>query len=224
MESFHAHREFRRPITAAFTLLEMLVSLGIITVITAVAITSQSSFNKSIVLTNAAYDVALSIRSAQAFGVGSRSPTFGVVKAGYGIHFDKSATGSYLLFGDTYPAASCTLPSCKSGDGLYTASSDASQKTYTFGNGVAISDICVSNGTVVCAFSSGSSVNTLDIVFARPSNDPTILINGVSAGTYFKAYIALTSPQGGVRYVCVTSAGLIVPTPTITPSTVFSCP
>ncbi|MDB5244414.1 MAG: hypothetical protein JWN18_284 [Parcubacteria group bacterium] len=214
-----------------FTILELLVVLGIITVITAVAITSQSSFNKSLVLSNTAYDLALSIRSAQTFGIGSRLTTpgvGGVSNAGYGIYIKKNGLQStpittYTIFADISPAcAGGSLPNCKPGNGIYDGS-DPIIQTFTLGNGVKISDFCVYDGSPHCAWSSGSSASSVDIVFTRPNADPVIKSDATGGNSEQKAYITLMSTQGTTRYVCVTSMGVIMPTAT-TPTASANCP
>ena len=47
---------------AGFTLIEMIIVIAIIGIITLVVIVSQGSFNKSLILSNAAYDLALALR------------------------------------------------------------------------------------------------------------------------------------------------------------------
>ena len=96
MESFHAPR--------GFTLIELLVVLGIVVTITSVVLTSQSSFNKTLVLANTAYDVALSLRSAAMYGLGGHA--ISTTPTGYGMHFERSAPESFTLFADTYPVTS----------------------------------------------------------------------------------------------------------------------
>ncbi len=56
-----------------FTVIEMLMALSIIGVIMAVALAGNSSFNKSILLSQAAYSVATTIREAQSLGIANRA-------------------------------------------------------------------------------------------------------------------------------------------------------
>lgn len=196
----------------------MLVVLGIITVITGIILNGQSSFNKTLVLTNTAYDIALSIRSAETYGLGGRAINDKPV--GYGIHLTKGAPGAYSLFADTFP-----LPSISSvchptsdisnldaqpGNCSYDPGSDTLVTNYTLGNNMAITDFCAfSSGSWVCANSSGATLNSLDIVFARPDPDPLMSSNGSYSSSITKSCLVVTSPQGGFRYVTVTSTGVI---------------
>jgi len=196
---------FRR----GFTLIELLVVLAIIAVVTTIALTSQSSFNKSLVLANTAYDVALTLRSAESFGLGSRAAG-SLANAGYGLHFDHGATGSFILFADVWPPASaaCTRPDCKPGDHLYTASIDTLVRTYTLGNNITVGDFCAYADRWYCA--STGDLTSLDIVFIRPNPDAYINANGTTFTSYSAVCLRLSSPLGGSRYVSVAASGQII--------------
>ncbi len=198
--------------------------LVIVTIITSVAITSQGSFNKSLVLSNAAYDLALTIRSAETFGLGSRASSLGV-NAGYGLHLQSGTTGSFTLFADTYPNnCSSDLPSCNAGDHAYQntgnpVTSDIRVQTYSLGNGIYIQNFCArSNNAWEC--SSPPAISSLDIVFERPNPNALMSKNGLYSQTFpvTLACIILASPQGGAKYITVGSSGQI-----ITNATASSC-
>jgi prepilin-type N-terminal cleavage/methylation domain-containing protein len=214
MEPIHLRRGFIQPlnVSAGFTLIELLVVLAIMITITAIVLSSQSSFNKTLILANTAYDIGLTMRSAESFGLGSRA-LGGTANAGYGVHFQSGTLGSFILFADTSPAPSCTTPDCKPGDLVYSSGSDTLVQTYTFGNGITISNFCAySVGGGLCKNQSGSysgGLSSLDIVFARPNPDTSITANGSS---YTGACVAITSPQsspGVSRYVSISVSGEI---------------
>lgn len=203
-----------------FTLIELMVALAIITVITGVALSSQSSFNRTLVLANTAYDVALSLRSAQTYGIGSRAAG-SLANAGYGLDFTRGAPQSFTLFADTAPAPSTSslchpardpaAPDAVPGDCAYGAG-DARVTTYTLGNRILVSDFCASaSGRWSCANSGDRALSSLDIVFARPNPDPFMSANGAYAPSapVSAACIALSAPGGGVRFVSVAASGAI---------------
>jgi hypothetical protein len=187
-----------------------MVVLAIIITLTGIVFTSQSTFNKTLELANTAYDVALTLRSAETYGLGSRVTTSGTTDAGYGLHFESGAS-TFTLFADTSPVGSLgTLnclsasvvgtPNCKPGDGVYTSGGDILVQTYTLGNGVTVSAL---NATGVV------NPTSLDVVFSRPNPDAFMSANGVYSPSITAACITLVSPQGGFSFVRITSSGVI---------------
>ena len=176
---------FARP--RGFTLVEMLVVLAIIAIITAVVITGQSNYNKTLILTDTTYTVALSARTAQSFGLASRK--YGNVQnPGYGLHFSSATPNSYLMFADTDPSlappSNCPLgtpgtPEQKPGDCRYT-SADGLVNTFTFTNRFAISRFCGKTGLTEYCSTDSAPLTSLDLVFMRPNTSTVIsgLVNG----------------------------------------------
>jgi Tfp pilus assembly protein FimT len=193
-----------------------MVVLAIIITLTGIVFTSQSSFNKTLELANTAYDVALTLRSAETYGMGSRIIS-GPSNTGYGIHFEIGNT--FILFEDKDPAIGATGgtfchtaqsghssgPDVQPGNCIYDGSNELVH-TYTLGNGIKVSALKADNT---------SNVGSLDIVFARPNPDSFIRADG---STYNSACITLVSPQGGSRLVRIASSGMI------TVSNATSCP
>lgn len=200
-----------------FTLIEMLVVLFIIVVITAVVITGQSNYNKTLLLTDTTYGVALSARQAQSFGLASRK--FGTVQnPGYGLHFSNATLGSYTLFADT--ASTLTPPSgqsgCpittfnaslppsspqslyKQGDCRFDPSNDGIVNTFTFSRGFSISKFCGKAGLARSCSTDSVPLTSLDLVFMRPNTSTVIsgVLNGGSSPTTFDcADITITDPS-----------------------------
>ncbi|MCR4333977.1 MAG: type II secretion system GspH family protein [Patescibacteria group bacterium] len=216
MESLYFHRVSVRPLARGFTLIELMVVLAIITTITSVVFTSQGSFNKTLILGSTAYDIALSLRSAQSRGLGSRAlidASGGLVseRTGYGLHFVSGSPTTFVLFADTSPAVSCDTPDCKPGDYVYTSGSDSLLQTYTIGNGMGISNFCsFANGSWSCATNGG--ITALDIVFVRPSPNPFMSVNGAYSPAFpvTKACLTVAAPQGGTKFISIMSSGQIV--------------
>lgn len=205
-----------RPLTG-FTLTELMVVLAIIATITTVTLTNQSSFNKTLVLANTAYDIALTLRSAETYGVGSRA--IGTANAGYGLNFQKATPESFTLFADSHPAphrdnchslpiGGAEAPDAKPGNCRYDSDFGEEVKTYALGNGMTVSDFCAYKfGSWLCVYAhdgySGGLIS-LDIVFARPNPDPFINIEGT------KACLTISSSEGNSRFISVLPSGAIV--------------
>jgi len=209
-----------RPLTKGttlrgFTLVEMIVVLAIIVVVTAVVINGQSTYNRSILLTDTAYTVAYSIRQAQSLGLASRGAG-GIVDAGYGVRF--AGTTGYTVFADTTgtPALSesvCPLnrpppgqpdtPETKPGNCRYDPGTDHVVQNYTFSRGYTIGNICGKSGsTLTCSLSS------LDMVFMRPETRAILI--GPSNQSFTCVEVHVRPPTGNeVRIIRVSQLGEI---------------
>lgn len=204
-----------------FTLVEMLVVLAIITIITVITLAGQSTFNRSLLLTDTAYTLALSLREMQTLGLSSR--VFASVQnAGYGGSFSANPGTSYLLFADTNRSSPGIIANCpagvvgaldaKPGNCVYT-SSDGLVQRYDFSRGFYISRICGTtpgtSGTRYC--SDTSSLTSIDVVFVR-SNTTDAVLTGQRGGSeaYAKAEIYVSSPDGEAsRAICISQVGQI---------------
>lgn len=201
-----------------FTLVEMMVSLSIIFVISAIALTSQSTFNQTILLNDTSYTVALSARQAQSLGLSSRK--FGTTQnGGYGIHFTAGTPNTYTLFADVQNVTSAPLrcptltvtgtPEEKAGNCLYDGVGETYQ-SYTLNRGFTISDFCGKTaGGMVCA--STNAIQGMDIVFLRPNT--VAIITGLTGSPGSKidfscAQITVKSPTGAaVQTVRISELG-----------------
>lgn len=81
----------------AFGLVELMVSISIMTLVTTVVLVRQSAFDGAVLLRNQAYEVAFTIRQAQQLAV-----TGGDATRRYGVYFTETAAGNqvYILFAD----------------------------------------------------------------------------------------------------------------------------
>lgn len=86
---------------AGFGLIELMISISIMAVVSAVILSRQSSFNSAVLLRNQAYEVALQIRQVQlkAVSVEGISTDFRSVQ---GIYIDTTtgSNGEFILFQD----------------------------------------------------------------------------------------------------------------------------
>lgn len=191
-----------------FTLIELLVVTGVIVVVSAVVLANQNRFGGQVLLQNFAYDVALSIRQAQVYGlavvrVGSGAGSS--FSASYGMHFDSSSTNNlnkkYNLFADTNK------------NGLWETGEDVAPSPYNIGRGYLISKLCSPAGTDINC-TSGTVVPKLDIMFIRPEPDALISADSLScissaANCKASARIVLKSPRGDTMSVSVQANGQI---------------
>jgi prepilin-type N-terminal cleavage/methylation domain-containing protein len=181
-----------------FTLMELITVVGIFAIITTVVMIKFSTFNNKILTTNLAYDIALSIREAQTFGVNVRGFDTGntvVFDYAYGVHFNESSDTTYTFFIDL------------NGNGKF-ESNNETVDVFTLRGGHRIERLCRTTGASVTSCSDTTpSFNDLYITFKRPEPDAVIKSNGSTL--YQSASIRVTSPQGIDREIQVHSTGQI---------------
>lgn len=205
MESSRIHSLAPR----GFTLVEMLVTLSILAIITAVAITGQSTFNHTILLNDTAYSVAISAREAQSLGLSSRKFQ-GVQNGGYGVHFTAVTPKTYTVFADISAAAqqpagcpiiATTTPEARAGNCLYDGVGETFQ-TYDLTRGFTVSDICGKTGASLQC-SSASAIQSLDVLYLRP-NTAAVITGITSSGTkipYTCAQVYVKSPSDNTTQI-----------------------
>lgn len=197
-----------------------MVVFTIITMMLLVAVVSQSTFNKTLILSNTAYDVALTIRTAQVYGLGTIAQS--ALNTGYGVHFDNTSNRTFTFFIDSLPvlptATAChpnsngqSAPDAKPGNCYYDGDASGEKlQTYTLNNGIRIKDFCVKNSGWHCATDSISPITSVDIVFARPNPDVSIGSSGSYSASNSAVCILLESPHGGnPKYINVGTSGAI---------------
>jgi len=183
-----------------FTLVEMMVVMAVFVIISTVTLAGNSRFGGNVTLETLAYDIALSVRQAQVYGIAVRRSDLGTSEfsRAYGIHIDRSFPATYQLFADIAP-----------GDGLYSCPDAGDPSTCelvqntTMQGGFIIYDVCVTpvGQSEMCG------LTELNIVFKRPEPDAYIRTDGVT--TYERARIVIRSPQGQEANVLIELAGQI---------------
>lgn len=205
-----------------FTLIEMLVVLAIIVVITSIALVGQTSFNRSLILTDTAYRVALSVRESQSLGLSSRRYTT-TQNAGYGVYFTTGNT--YVQFADIYPpepgnalSGACvghtvtSGPEARPGNCMYDLNQDGIMKTYKFERGLYVKQFCGTTtlGARYCS-DAATPLTALHVVFLRPNTESSII--GVRSGAPVEltdAEIYIEPAEGGaVRGICISKVGQV---------------
>lgn len=190
-----------RKASKGFSLIELLVVTAIFITISGVVLANHSRFGGQVVLENMAYDIALSVRHAQLYGIAVRrfGTTFGV---GYGMHFGSATT--YQLYADSL-----------GGNGIYDCPDPSNPATCelvestTIVGGHQITSLCVrstGNSTFTCG------KNRLDVLFKRPEPDAYIRAStaGVADGVLYEAaQIILTSPRGLQKAITLEHTGQI---------------
>lgn len=157
-----------------FTLIELIVSIGIISMVTGIFLANYSSANRRTDLTMTAQKMVTDIRMAQNYSLGlaryGESSLAHVPLGGWGIHFSMSANNQYTIFADD------------DGNAVYNsgeADLNSGAQTTGFPNNIIIDSI---KGPAV--------INSLDVTYLPP--DPiTTITNDVTMATSSQVDISL---------------------------------
>lgn len=208
---------YKRNITiksvSGFTLVELLVTISLFVVITGVVLFNSKSFDNSVLLHNFTYDVALTIKQAQTYGVNVNENSQGSFDSDYGVYFDISESPTnFVIFNDFLDYK--LPPSDPEYDPQFrTKTVDTCDidseciKKYSMNKGTHIKDICVSNDLLNLSYVCG--VTKLSVTFSRPSLEANIYTFGDTVSKNKYAKINLVSGDGATSSVIVTSVGQI---------------
>ena len=193
--------------SSGFTLVELMVTVGIFVFMTALVVVKYGSFNDGTLLTSMAYDVALTLRDAQSYGLNVQgyTPSSGLQNFNnpYGIHFSSASGSNHQM----------TLFSDLNNNGVYSGNPSDVITTYTLTNGGIVSSLCVGTGPGVSACPPlNLTTGTLDITFKRPDPNAIITANSVPASTLTYAYAEIkveNASKTSTRTIVVRETGEI---------------
>lgn len=203
---------------AGFTIIEMLVVLAIIFVLAGTSLVNYNKFGKEIDLENMTYNVALTIRTAQSFGINRRddlSTSFDEPKP-YGVYFTTSlinppvglSSESFMVFIDNKNGVSNgsnnIFDNTGTGGACVSNSSDECIEIFKMNKLVYISSLCAGDNAANC-----QERDELHITFKRPNPDAIIKSSELAQHSY--AEITLSSPIAGIpdQKIAVGTAGQI---------------
>jgi len=168
-----------------FSILEVLITAGIIGVITGIVVIKYGAFNNLILLKNQAFQAALDMRSTQTRALSAQGRSGAAFRDGYGVYFNVSAAtrDRYILFVDT------------NGNNVYNSGEEL--ETRMLDSRFVLSSLC-----------SGSNcgLSTMSVVFKRPNFDAVINNGSVSIG---RINMVPKNGASATRTVVVNAAGQI---------------
>ncbi|GEM_PF-1869149 len=155
-----------------FTLLEIIVVIGVVSLIAATTLFSFPAFSRRIAIEQEAGQLALSIRKAQSYSIAVRefSPGSGIFP-GYGVNVSLDNPNEHVIFGDPNQT------------NRYEAGAAEAIETIHFNSRVKISKICGNSQSVPpgpCDLVPYTGLTSADIFYIRPG--PTATFTGVSSG------------------------------------------
>ena len=171
---------FNKNSKKGFTLVELLVTIVIFVILTGVTLFNQKGFDNTVLLKNLAYDIALTIRQAQTYGVNVKESQVSGKFSSYGVYFNTTTNNkSFVLFADNGKNNSTgyyiLVP-----DGKFSGSMDCPSndneclQKYLLKQNAYISNLCVGTSIDNCA-----NVSELTIYYKRP--DPDAVINDTNS-------------------------------------------
>ncbi len=160
-----------------FTLVEVLVSIGIFTVLTGVVLSNYRGYNTNALFANASEDIVLALRQAQVYGVGVKKNIAlcgaSSFDCGYGVYF--TIGNQIKIFADS------------NDDKKYDAL-DTVVETITFQSPISVTALYC--GILNC------SGNVLSVTFKRPN--PDAVIRDTTATVHESAMITISNGVLGV--------------------------
>ncbi|MDP3763111.1 MAG: type II secretion system protein [bacterium] len=203
----------RSRLNQGFTIIELLVSIGIVAVILTVVISNQSVYTDNIALTNLADDIGLTISQTQAYGIGVKelSPGSSNFNASFGVTLSLLGSGSnsaYLSFAD------------RNGNEVY----DGDWSCPIGGVSECLRKIMISRGNYIdelCRIRNNPNnpyqcnIGRIDISFTRPSLEARIKFFNQGGNPidddpdFIGARVSVRSPGGAGRSILIYYTGQI---------------
>jgi type II secretory pathway pseudopilin PulG len=185
---------FSKPKTnqAGFTLTELMVSIGIMILVLSMILVNYKKFDSGVVLTNLAYDIGLSVRKAQTYGISVKGQVVSSAQtfdSPFGIHFDSAIPGTYFIFADLSDPASSNY-------GIYD-NQDSIVENFRFVSNFKIKQLCIidTTNTRTC-----DGISNADITFKRPNPDANISVNNGQTRSINTLEVDVTSSQDPTVY------------------------
>lgn len=146
---------------SGFTLVELLVTMGIFLVMTAAVLANYKSYGNNAYFANASEDIVLALRQAQVYGVGSKGEG-GSFNSAYGVYFVANSN-QIIIFRDSVTV-----------NNKYDAGEEI--ETITWKSPISITEITC--GVLACTA-------PISVTFKRPSPDAIILDGSATAARNF---------------------------------------
>jgi len=199
----------------AFTLIELMIVIALMTIITSVTLANYNGMNKNIELQNTAYNLALSIREAQVYGINKLLADTTNLPTGvdgftdqnfypYGVHFDLTDDNTrqkVIIFSDKLDMAGSSIAGGdrKFYDDCLGTTPIECERIIQFGLGNHISNIRVKGSVGGWTTFNDKKLN---ILFKRPNPDAIIVSKNNVNKKYSYVDIEVSS-KNGLHKACI---------------------
>lgn len=178
-----------------FTLVELIVVIGIMSIIMVLVVFNSRNLNDDLALKAASSEVSLALRQAQNYGITVKQ---GVTNFNdpFGAVLDLTRPSEIIIYSDI------------NNNRIYDTSGEFREKILILG-GIRINKLCSvdSFNTLTCPT---PSAQYMTLTYVRPNPEPIInFVNSSNAslgGSWKKVYIELVSPKGKISYVVTDSS------------------
>lgn len=180
-----------------FTLVEMLISVGIFAAISAIILANYPEFRSRSSLDNLTAQIAIIFREAQVYGISVREEGNSDFNIGYGVHVDIEDNTELIIFAD------------KDKDFLFDDDTDSVLETFELKGGETIGELCAPS-CVGDETQQPVLADSVTAVFIRPNPDAYFSVNDTyDAGLPSFSLKVLNRSGSYWRYVEVYTTGQI---------------
>ena len=179
------------------TIIELIIIIALMAVLTATVVLRKRDFDNTTLLKNTAYELALSVREAQAYGVSVHRDASDI-GGRYGMHISLSSPESTVLYADNNE------------NNVYDPGEN--RKINIFKKPFSLKNICVTltSGAEDCA-DANPTILGLEILFIRPNPDAHLYVvrvgNVVEAVS--KAKVSIGTPENKTVDVNISNIGQV---------------
>jgi prepilin-type N-terminal cleavage/methylation domain-containing protein len=166
-----------------FTLLEMLVTLAIISIITSIVIFNIGLERQNAALFRSAQILSSNLRRVQSYALSSKTFKTQGVPCGWGVHFNGVGSINYIIFADM-----ALTQDCSNRDFVRATDGSEDFETVNLESGITLSSL---------------SNNLSDVVFTPPEPKVTFIPDQISAS------IILINRNGATRIINLNKTGFI---------------
>ncbi|MFH0803908.1 MAG: hypothetical protein V1877_02225 [Candidatus Tagabacteria bacterium] len=173
-----------------FTIFETIVVVGIMVIVASLILANYPGFNERLGVRRVTEEIASSVRQTQAYGLGVKESGMGSgIFPGYGLYFQNSTAGSYILFAD------------KNSNLQYDADEKISE--ILIQNGVQISDLCANQKQATVG---PCGLANLTAIYLRPQPQVILKSGGFS---YADIEIKVRGSRGTIKTIILWLSGQV---------------